>query len=140
MTLPADFATAHRRHWKDAELLFAEARLGNADHLYGFSAECGLKAVMLGLGMSVDASGKPTRRKHAQHVPDLWPVFETFVEARGASRRLRDLPSGSPFGDWSHHDRYSATGCASPDSVNRHREAARIIRRLVQRAEQEGTP
>ena len=42
---------ALQRHWEDAELLFSEKRLANADHLYGFSAECGLKAVMEALGM-----------------------------------------------------------------------------------------
>lgn len=59
MTLPVDFVDAHRRHWADAELLFDHERLGNADQLYGFSAECGLKAVMTGLGMPLDPSGRP---------------------------------------------------------------------------------
>ena len=31
------FLDAHRRHLVDAGLLFAKDRLGNADHLYGFS-------------------------------------------------------------------------------------------------------
>ena len=50
----ADFSDAHRRHWEDAELLHAYSRWANADQLYGFSAECGLKAVMQVLGMHVD--------------------------------------------------------------------------------------
>jgi hypothetical protein len=59
MTYPADFADAHRRHWEDAELLFAHDRWANADQLYGFSAECGLKTVMQALGMNTDAAGVP---------------------------------------------------------------------------------
>lgn len=59
MTLPVDFADAHRRHWGDAELLFRSRRLGNADHLYGLSAECGLKAVAEGLEMPVAPSRLP---------------------------------------------------------------------------------
>ena len=51
MPLPADFKDAHSRHWVDAELLFGKSRWANADHLYGFSVECGLKAVMAKLGM-----------------------------------------------------------------------------------------
>lgn len=49
MTMPTDFADAHRCHWKDTELLFVHRRLGNADQIYGFSAECGLNAVMKAL-------------------------------------------------------------------------------------------
>ena len=140
MTLQVDFATAHRRHWDDAELLFGHARLGNADHLYGFSAECGLKAVMRMLGMPVKPSGDPSADKHRRHAKELWPVFKRFARGRGAWRHLSRLPPGSPFFDWSHSDRYAAAGYASNDSVNQHRSAARIIRRMVQRAEQEGTP
>ncbi len=47
MTHPAAFADAHRRHWEDAELLFAHERWSNSDQLYGFSAERGLKTVMM---------------------------------------------------------------------------------------------
>ena len=46
MPYDTDFADAHRRHWEDAELLHDHGRWANADQLYGFSAECGLKAVM----------------------------------------------------------------------------------------------
>ncbi len=41
--MQADFLDAHERHWQDAELLLTNQRLANADHLYGMSAECGLK-------------------------------------------------------------------------------------------------
>ena len=59
MPHPADFHDAHRRHWQDAELLRKHGRWANADQLYGFSAECGLKAVMKALGMAVDSMGVP---------------------------------------------------------------------------------
>lgn len=59
MTPPTDFADAHGRHWGDAELLYAHECLANADQLYGFSAECGLKALMEVLGMRLDPSGRP---------------------------------------------------------------------------------
>jgi hypothetical protein len=38
-----DFLDAHERHHDDADHLHANARHANADHLYGVSAECGLK-------------------------------------------------------------------------------------------------
>ena len=57
MTHPADYSDAHRRHWEDAELLFTNARWANADQSYGFSAECGLKAMMQSRGMPVRPTG-----------------------------------------------------------------------------------
>ena len=56
MPHPSDFTDAHCRHWDDAELLFKLQRWANADQLYGFSAECGLKAVMTFLGMPVECN------------------------------------------------------------------------------------
>lgn len=44
MAHPADFPDAHARHWQDAERLAQAGRWANADQLYGYSAECGLKA------------------------------------------------------------------------------------------------
>lgn len=40
---PSDFLNAHHRHWTDAELLYSQDRRANADHLYGLSAECGVR-------------------------------------------------------------------------------------------------
>ena len=78
MPRPPDFIDAHHRHWEDAELLFAHDRWANADQLYGFSADCGLKAAMLAMGMVLNAAGKPADKAHWKHVQDLWPVFRTF--------------------------------------------------------------
>lgn len=41
-----NFLDAHHRHWDDAELLYQAQRWANADHLFGVSAECGLKRLM----------------------------------------------------------------------------------------------
>ena len=67
VTYETDFVDAHHRHWEDAELLFDHCRWGNADQLYGFSAECGLKAVMRSSGMPVDNEGTPENR-YRKHV------------------------------------------------------------------------
>lgn len=138
MTLPVDFADAHRRHFGDAELLFMSERLGNADHLYGLSAECGLKAVMERLGMPVDATGLPPKR-YMKHVQELWPQFEAFASRHGGARYVEELPVGSPFADWSHNDRYARGGYSGEDAVGRHRVAANGIRRMVQAAEMDET-
>ena len=132
----ADFFDAHRRHWEDAEVLFDRHRWANADQLYGFSAECGLKAVMKDLGMLVDTIGAPKIRKHRVHVQDLWPIFKAFVVGRNGALLLSLFPSGSPFADWSHHNRYAHRNHFRERCVRSHREAAWKVRTLVQRAKQ----
>ena len=140
MPHPADSVDAHHRHWADAELLFNHDRWATADQLYGFSAERGLKAVMKTLGMPVDETGTPEEREHRVHVQDLWPVFEKFVGDRRGARQLRSLPDGSPFSDWSHHDRYAHRRHFPREQVDAHREAARKISRMVQRTRQDERP
>ena len=137
MIYPTDFTNAHRRHWSDAELLFKHARWANADQLYGFSAECGLKAVMEALGMPVDTTGIPGK-KHRKHIQDIWPTFATFVQGRGGARYLGMLSSGTPFADWSPHNRYANRACFQKPYVQPHRDAARQVRKMVRRAEKDG--
>lgn len=138
MALPVDFADAHQRHWEDAELLFDHERLGNADQLYGFSAECGLKAVMEGLGMKLDSSGRPPR-KYARHVHDLWPLFREFASGHGKGRYARELAAENPFSDWSHHDRYAREGYAGSEEVSEHRAGAQQVRQMIQMADWDET-
>lgn len=49
--MKTDFKNAYERHQKDAEILFDKKRYTNADQFYGLSAECALKAVIVGLGI-----------------------------------------------------------------------------------------
>ena len=138
MTHPADFTDAHRRHWDDAELLFAHARWAYADQLYGFSAECGLKVLMQALGMTIDPAGRPDMRKYRQHIQDLWPVFRTFVAGRHGEWYLLQLPAAEPFQDWSQHDRYASRAHYTGAAIVPHRDAARAIRHMLQRATLDG--
>ena len=140
MSRRADFIDAHRRHLEDANLLFDKARWANADHLYGLSAECGLKAIMLSLGMSVDAGGTPIESEHRRHVNGLWPVFEDFAQGSGGEAYLASLPSGDPFSGWSIHDRYANRSFFQRANVASHRCAARQVGHSVQRAALEGAP
>ena len=129
MALAGDFLESHRRHWRDAKHLFEQQRWGNADHLYGLSAECGLKAVMQTMGMSVDEeSGKPGDRKHRVHIDGLWGRFEQFAHGRAHAARLRIVHMRrNPFSDWSIHNRYSATGFSDKKSLEEHRMGALLV-------------
>lgn len=134
----ADFLDAWRRHWEDAELLFEHHRWANSDQLYGFSAECGLKAVMQVWGMPVDETGRPNEKEHRKHVQDLWGEFATFARKREENRTLDLLPPDEPFADWSHHDRYAHRDPFREEGVRRHREAARRISAMVNHTLEDG--
>lgn len=132
MTYPADFADAHRRHLEDAELLFENARWANADHLYGLSAECGLKAIMLRLEMDVDdVSGEPREPKHKQHLPKLWRVFENFAREHGGGRYVDLLSGHRRFKNWSINNRYARRRNFQDADVRPHRDAAWGISEVV---------
>ena len=118
----ADFADAHLRHWEDAESLFALDRWANADHLYGLSAECGLKAVMQALGMQVAPM---------EHIDKLWPTYIDFVEGQHETHYVL---CGTPFADWSISDRYANRSHFTQPSVEPHRVAARQVRDIVKRS------
>ena len=45
-----DYTAAAKRHWLDADLLKDDERLENADHHYGFAAECALKSTLQSMG------------------------------------------------------------------------------------------
>ena len=140
MTAPdADFRAAHRRHWDDAGLLFDNCRWPNADQLYGFSAECGLKAIMVGEEMmSIADTGKP-KRKFRKHIDIFWQVFcdhmgdrrEDHMGGRREWAYLRQLPGGEPFANWSTNDRYASGECFDENRVKRHREATWQIANML---------
>ena len=137
MPLAADFLDAHCRHWRDAEFLYNDQRLPNADHLYGFSAECGLKAALFACGIKPDPTGNPPQQFKV-HIQDLWSVFKGTVSGRTGNWFLSKLPQGSPFGNWSHHDRYASGSGIQQGQVDTHRAAAQGIFRMIKRAKQEG--
>lgn len=140
MAHAADFADAHSRHWEDAELLRDNGRWANADQLYGFSAECGLKAVMLALGMDVHPTTGAPKGQHKQHLPRIWPVFEEFAGGRDGERYLRLLPGDIPFADWSTDDRYANRTHFRETDVSPHRQAAHAIRGMVESLAQDPLP
>ena len=136
MPHPADFIDAHHRHRADAELLFGRGRWANADQLYGFSAECGLKAVMKACGMPVDpTTGTPVAR-YRKHLPEIWSIFQSFVETLENAEYLDRLPPGEPFADWSPHDRYAHGGYCGRSDVEAHRDAAGTVGAIVEAARQ----
>jgi hypothetical protein len=131
--MSTDFRDASGRHLEDADVLRNERRHANADHLYGVSAECSLKAVMVTLGLATKPDGAPEDRGYLVHMPGLWSAFQSFAQGRLASRYLEPLDHGNPFADWQIDQRYwSRTGILE-GAAQAHRTAALQCRESLER-------
>lgn len=134
---PPDFVDAHHRHWEDADLLCGHDRWANAAYILGLSAECGLKAVMHALEwMPLDAKGTPQQRRHQRHIQSIWPLFEDLASKRLGARYRLDPES--PFGDWSHHNRYASRSHVRPMVVSRYQKATKEVARIMRLAAADG--
>ncbi len=136
--MQADFLDAHERHWTDAETLLRAERWANADHLYGMTAECGLKRLMLAFGMKVNPStGSPVDGKDWKHANGIWARFESYRcgHHQGAAYVL---PTPDPFTDWDVAQRYAHQSNFGQARVVAHQCGASQVRALVQKARREG--
>ena len=105
-----DYVAAARRHYEDARLLLAKGRKANAGQLFGFTMECGLKALLVACGVVPDADGSLSDRRFRQHMP----VLSDRIDAHGtlipdgpaAQRFLAMIPARANFNDWSIDHRY----------------------------------
>lgn len=136
--MQADFLDAHERHWQDAELLLTNQRLANADHLYGMSAECGLKRLMLAFGMTYDfQKNLPSDRKDQQHVDRLWMRYDDYRTGHHQGMGY-GLPPANPFSNWHASQRYSSQADFSTPRVTDHRTGAELVCNLIRKARREG--
>jgi hypothetical protein len=123
--MPTDYRDSAERHWEDADYLSADNRLANADHLFGLSAECALKAVMQGLGMSLRPDGAPAGKQHRVHINMLWDEFSAFAQTRNGSRYATAVHSKpNPFDDWDVARRYCHRSEITPTILEKHRQGA----------------
>lgn len=130
-----DFRDAAERHWHDGGTLFSDDALANADHLFGLSAECALKAVMEPMGMTLNADGKPSERRYRIHINDLWNEFHAFTTGRIGERYISMLSMApNPFSDWDINQRYHHRTAIPRQRVQRHREAAMAAMTILQEA------
>ncbi|MDX9755575.1 MAG: SAM-dependent methyltransferase, partial [bacterium] len=117
--METDFVDAAKRHWEDANFLLDENRLANADHLFGLSAECALKAVMKGLGMPVRPDGSPSQ--YRIHINRLWDEFISFAQKQNGARYEVYLAGQcNPFFDWDIAQRYSPRSEFTQPDVQHH--------------------
>jgi hypothetical protein len=96
-----DYLDAAHRHLEDAKLLHGQnpARLANASHLYGFSGECVLKAIM---------SGKSKSGVAKKHLPDILDEFLQHSVTKGNSMLAdRVRKTCSAYSLWDVSERYN---------------------------------
>lgn len=126
--MPLDYLDAHRRHLSDADRLFSDQRFPNADQLYGLSAECGLKAIMLKFGMPMN-NDMPANRHDWKHADGIWMRYETYRQGPdGASRYVL---SANPFSDWSITQRYDHRADFDETRTRPHKAGAEVVANLV---------
>ncbi|WP_124302011.1 SAM-dependent methyltransferase [Pseudomonas chlororaphis] len=133
----ADFLDAHLRHMADGEFLYQTSRLANADQLFGFAVECGLKKLMNAFGMYLGGDGSPAINADKKHADQVWARYETY-RSSSVNGANYVLPTPCPFQDWSASQRYAKTIDISRVSVEAHRTAAAAVEALVKKAQLEG--
>jgi hypothetical protein len=144
-TKTVDFRHAACRHYNDGDLLMANGRHANAGQLYGFTAECGIKWLLVWKGYPSDpVSGEivERRKKFRAHIHELIKninMLKTFLEGRGASKYLAMIPSIGSFSDWKTDHRYYVDA-ALPSSLANWQKAAREIMQMLNEALLDGEP
>lgn len=125
------FREAAQRHYGDATQLLSLGRLGGADHLYGLSAECALKAILVGLRV-LPADGPPQKSRYRKHINELWAEFALYMGTQGRSAYA--LPAQSPFDDWGVEQRYEGDAAFTAPMVHAHQAGATTAAQLMQHA------
>jgi hypothetical protein len=133
--MPVDFRDAAERHYEDAGYLLADDRLADADHLFGLSGECALKAVMFSLGMALRPDGAPADVHHRVHINKLWTEFITFANDRSGAHYASKMTNVSnPFDDWDVNQRYHHRSGITSEVIEKHRQAAIKTRQVLETA------
>ncbi len=120
-----NYADAALRHWNDAKLLEEKNCVENADHHYGFTAECAIKKVLIELpafsniGMLENA--------YKEHVNNLWGKVNDQSLQKSYPALSALLKAANPFSDWHVNQRYAADGEISRAAMDLHKNWARRL-------------
>jgi hypothetical protein len=120
-----NYTDAALRHWKDAELLEKENRVENADHHYGFAAECAIKKV-LAVHPDFVKQGK-LDTPHKKHINVLWGRVNLQSIQKIAPSLFAVLKTSNQFLDWSADQRYAANSTVSLAALQMHKQAASLL-------------
>lgn len=138
-----DYVQAAMRHKKDADALGGNNRLANAGQLYGFVAECGLKALLIVCGVVPDANGEiPKGHRFRQHFPALPDRIvadgHLIPDSARAAQYLTSLQFIGDFKDWTTDHRYWRDAAIPLALVPTWKKAAEEILAALDRAKEAG--
>lgn len=144
-----NFAEAARRHLQDAEKLYNDGRHGNAGQLFGFAAECGLKAMLIACKVPAEPDGDLPRsgpdgrkyplREHVSRLKDRIVQYGHLIpDGAAATRYMANLPGLVHFNNWSIDHRYWCATALPLASVADWRAAAIEVGSMLDQAKQDG--
>lgn len=133
---PPNFRESARRHLHDSEILSAESRLANADHIVGFAAECGLKEIIISHlggsiqnGFAVRPSDNSQIREHVGN--KLWQEVINLAQSNNIAEII-NLSQYNCFGNWSPSDRYAEGSAVTNGQLQEHTNAAKEVIKVLQ--------
>lgn len=148
---PVDYLASARRHHHDAELLYAQGCMANTGQLYGFVAECGLKALLLACGIAPGPDGglpenHPSNNKRSHPLRQHMPTLSARITAHGqlipdgaqATTYMAAMPHLDDFSNWSVDHRYWHDAALPLASVAQWRRAASEVTQMLDQAKQDG--
>ena len=137
MEMKDDYLDAHKRHWHDAGQLFQMQRWANADHLYGFAAECGLKALMEKLKGGLQGKEGYGHIMEDIEEKSIWSKYEAYISGHLSAGRFL-LLDNNPFHDWRASQRYANQASFDEEWVLVHQSGAAFVCNLIAEARREG--
>ncbi len=124
-----DYRAAALRHWQDAGLLENNNRLENADHHYGFAAECAIKKALVSLPSFVNSGSLDKRFK--THINELWGRIALSSLQKAYPSLCALLKASDPYNNWHVDQRYFSDGRITQANVDSHKGSARRILGIV---------
>lgn len=117
-----NYSAAAFRHWRDAQVLEKESCVENADHHFGFAAECAIKKVLTRFPAfsTVGQLEKP----YKEHINLLWGKVSHQSLQKSYPGLLAILKATNTFSDWDVNQRYSADGSISNAAMASHKKSA----------------
>lgn len=143
MSTTVNYVAAARRHLHDGCLLLGKNRAANAGQLFGFSVECGIKALLIACGVHPGPDGGiPERHQFRTHVPHLSGRVAAFghliPDGPRAASYLALLSSLNALRNWSTDHRYWSESAIPMSSVPAWELAAMEVNEMLDQASLDG--
>ncbi|MDD5296218.1 MAG: hypothetical protein PHU46_04835 [Rhodocyclaceae bacterium] len=137
-----NYKEAARRHLRDGHILQAKGCTANAGLLFGFTVECGQKAVLVACGVLTDTNGNiPLGHRFRAHEPQLSSrvaVDGHLIPDGRHANYFAMLGSVGLMSDWKIEHRYYSEGALPLASVANWELVALEALDMIERAELDG--